>query len=456
MKLAIIDVQPNSSSIELQRQADEELDRLEQLDDEVFDYVLVCIKTHKIKEIEIERYIQIANDTQAKILYSDFREEKSDGTLQDHPVIEYQAGAIRDDFDFGAAILIHRDLFIEETDQYSGLYALRLFCQREYGPDSIFHIPEYLYIAKERPKPQRGERQFDYVDPRNVKIQKERETLACDYLSYMDALLPQHTQRIDFKLLETKFDIRITHEASVIIPVRNRERTIADAVRSALSQKARFNYNVIVIDNHSTDGTTEILRRLAEEDERVVHIIPYRHDLGIGGCWNLAIADNRCGRFAVQLDSDDTYKDETTLQQIVDCFWREEVAMVVGSYELTDFEGTPLPPGLIDHREWTEENGPNNALRINGFGAPRAFYAPLMREFGFPNVSYGEDYAVGLRISREYRIGRIYKSLYICRRWEGNSDSQLSQEKINAHNRYKDWLRTIEIEARAQLDKYEL
>jgi glycosyltransferase involved in cell wall biosynthesis len=232
-------------------------------------------------------------------------------------------------------------------------------------------------------------------------------------------------------------------EASVIIPVRNRVRTIEDAVRSALDQETNFKYNVIVVDNHSTDGTTDILNHF-HHNERLVHIIPERDDLGIGGCWDLAINHPKCGRFAVQLDSDDLYSGPDTLQKIVDKFYEEQCGMVIGSYRMTDFQLNTLPPGVIDHKEWTDENGHNNALRVNGLGAPRAFYTPLLRSIGMPNVSYGEDYAVGLAISRNYHIGRIYEPVYLCRRWEGNSDSSLSIEKLNANNTYKDSIRTRE------------
>ena len=241
-------------------------------------------------------------------------------------------------------------------------------------------------------------------------------------------------------------------EATVVIPVRNRERTIADAIRSVLAQVTDFPFNVIVVDNHSTDGTSALIDTFVHNGRPVVHLVPERTDLGIGGCWDLAVRDAHCGRFAVQLDSDDLYKDTNVLQTIVDAFHEQQCAMLIGSYELCDFALRPLPPGLIDHKEWTAANGMNNALRINGLGAPRCFYTPVIRQVGFPNVSYGEDYAVGLAISRRYRIGRIFDSLYLCRRWEGNSDAALSPDRVNANNRYKDFIRTVELKARIRQD----
>ena len=253
------------------------------------------------------------------------------------------------------------------------------------------------------------------------------------------------TQYGDIDFDEQEFDV----EASVVIPVFNRAKTIKDAVESALSQKASFPYNVIVVDNHSTDGTGDILAHLSKSHkDKLRVIVPNRRDLGIGGCWNEAINSEYCGRFAVQLDSDDLYSSPKTLQTVVDAFHEQKAAMVIGSYRMCDFELNTLPPGLIDHKEWTDDNGPNNALRINGLGAPRAFFTPLLRQVQFPNTSYGEDYALGLLFSRHYRIGRIFSELYLCRRWGGNSDAALSVEKINANNLYKDRLRTMELYAR--------
>jgi glycosyltransferase involved in cell wall biosynthesis len=207
-----------------------------------------------------------------------------------------------------------------------------------------------------------------------------------------------------------------------------------------------------VIDNHSTDGTTEMTSKFTETDDRVVHIIPERNDLGIGGCWNEGIFHEKCGKFAIQLDSDDLYIDNNVISRVVETFYGQKCAMVVGSYKMVNFNLEELPPGLIDHKEWTPGNGRNNALRINGLGAPRAFYTPVIRRIRVPNVSYGEDYAVGLAISRHYQIGRIYEPLYLCRRWEGNTDAALDINRANANNLYKDRLRTIELLARKQIN----
>ena len=319
---------------------------------------------------------------------------------------------------------------------FGAMYDLRLRMAKK------VHIGEYLYTEVETDLRKSGEKQFDYVNPRNREVQVEMEKICTAYLKRAGAYLAPETKHIDHQ--------HETPSVSVIIPVFNRVRTIADAVKSALSQECSFGYNVIVVDNHSTDGTAEILAGI--DDSRLIVVTPERGDLGIGGCWNLAVHDSRCGLYAVQLDSDDVYKDSTTLQKIVDVFENEGCAMVIGAYEMTDFDMKPLPPGIIDHKEWTEDNGKNNALRINGLGAPRAFYVPLLREINFPNVSYGEDYAVGLRISREYHIGRIYEPLYCCRRWEGNSDAALDITRVNANNLYKDSIRTWEFEARIALN----
>jgi glycosyltransferase involved in cell wall biosynthesis len=237
-------------------------------------------------------------------------------------------------------------------------------------------------------------------------------------------------------------------EVSVIIPVKNRVKTLTDAIKSVLKQITDFSFNLIIVDNYSDDGTAEIIKSFAEKDKRIHHIIPERKDLGIGGCWNEAVHNPKCGKFSVQLDSDDMYKDENTLQLIIDKFREEKVPMVIGSYVITDFNLEEIPPGIIDHREWTPDNGRNNALRINGLGAPRAFYTPVIRKIKIPNVSYGEDYAVGLAISRYYQIGRIFEPIYFCRRWEDNTDAQIDITKLNANNLYKDRLRTFEIFAR--------
>lgn len=383
----------------------------------------------------LERMVQYLERPDADMTYSDFNEIKG-GILQKHPVIDYQEGSLRDDFDFGSLLTFKRDAFRKaftstEDFQYAGLYYLRLRLK------SLIHIHEYLYTEMEMDVRKSGEKQFDYVDPRNRAVQIEMEKACTIFLKEVNALLPPQHRKVNFE--SQSFDM----EASVIIPVRNRVRTIEDAVRSALDQETNFKYNVIVVDNHSTDGTTDILNYF-HHNERLVHIIPERDDLGIGGCWDLAINHPNCGRFAVQLDSDDLYSGPDTLQKIVDKFYEEQCGMVIGSYRMTDFQLNTLPPGVIDHKEWTDENGHNNALRVNGLGAPRAFYTPLLRSIGMPNVSYGEDYAVGLAISRNYHIGRIYEPVYLCRRWEGNSDSSLSIEKLNANNTYKDSIRTRE------------
>ena len=395
----------------------------------------------------MERILRVASDSDASMVYADHYDLVG-GKRIPHPVIDYQTGSLRDDFDFGSLLLVKTPLLhtfamqAGESDyHHAGLYALRLFLSRH---GQLFHIDEKLYTEEETDLRASGVKQFDYVNPRNREVQIEMEHAATAHLEKIGAKIdPSYYRRPDFN--EQEFDV----EASVIIPVYNREKTICDAISSALSQKASFKYNVIVVDNHSNDHTTELLRGF--HDERLVHIIPERTDLGIGGCWNQAINDDRCGRFAVQLDSDDLYSSPKTLQQIVDAFYKQNAAMVIGSYRMCDFELNTLPPGLIDHQEWTDENGPNNALRINGLGAPRAFFTPLLRQIGFPNTSYGEDYALGLVFSRHYRIGRIFTELYLCRRWGGNSDAALSIERVNANNLYKDRLRTLEILARQQM-----
>lgn len=416
------------------------------------DYSLLLTKATPltIGMTTLERILRVAADADAAMLYSDHYSMEN-GEMRQHPAIDYQKGSIRDDFDFGSLILINSRLLREyaetQTDteelKHTGLYDLRLFLSRK---GEILHINEYLYTEEERDLRASGVKQFDYVNPANREVQIEMEQVATKHLDAIGALVDtSFYQCPDFN--EQDFPV----EASVIIPVRNREKTIIDAVTSALQQETGFEYNVIVVDNHSTDKTTELIGGV--KDDRLIHIIPERNDLGIGGCWNMAINDKRCGRFAVQLDSDDLYSSPHTLQTIVDTFKQQKAAMVIGSYRMCDFELNTLPPGLIAHKEWTDENGPNNALRINGLGAPRAFFTPLLRQIQFPNTSYGEDYALGLIFSRRYRIGRIFDELYLCRRWGGNSDAALSIEKINANNLYKDRLRTLEISARQQMLK---
>ena len=418
------------------------------------DYVLLQLKPVAVTlgAGALERMMAAASDTGAAMVYAD-RYEVKDGVVERHPVIDYQDGSLRDDFDFGSLLLIRTSLLHkyatsdrEANYRYAGFYDFRLFLSREGG---LFHLNEFLYTEEERDLRVSGEKQFDYVNPANREVQIEMEQACTAHLREVGALVDTtQYQEIDFD--EQIFDV----EASVVIPVFNRVKTIKDAVESALSQKTSFKYNVIVVDNHSTDGTSDILTSMLSCDDNKLHVIvPERKDLGIGGCWNEAIYSEYCGRFAVQLDSDDLYSSPKTLQTIVDAFYKQKAAMVIGSYRMCDFELNTLPPGLIAHKEWTDENGPNNALRINGLGAPRAFFTPLLRSIGFPNTSYGEDYALGLQFSRHYRIGRIFTELYLCRRWGGNSDAALSVEKINANNLYKDRLRTIELKARQQVQQ---
>ncbi len=428
------------------------------------EYVLLYLKSTPltIGYQAVERMLRVASDSNAAMLYSDHYSVEGGETVK-HPVNDYQMGSIRDDFDFGSVVLINGELLSRYESnltelKYGGWYDLRLFLSRV---GEIVHLNEYLYTEEELDLRASGEKQFDYVNPRNREVQIEMEQIATRHLQCIGAAIDTTSyEQPDFD--EQSFEM----EASVIIPVYNRAKTIKDAIMSALSQETEFPFNVIVVDNHSTDGTTNIIEDIKDSGKsenqgksgghRLVHLIPERRDLGIGGCWNLAINDDRCGRFAVQLDSDDLYSSPHTLQKIVDAFYQQQAAMIVGSYRMCDFELNTLPPGLIDHREWTDDNGPNNALRINGLGAPRAFFTPLVRQIKFPNTSYGEDYAMGLAFSRRYRIGRIYEELYLCRRWGGNSDAALSLDKINANNHYKDLLRTIEILARQQLAKGQL
>lgn len=397
----------------------------------------------------LPRMAQVASDSNAVMVYSDYRVRSAGGTLKHVPAIDYFEGSLRDDFDFGPLIMIEAGTLAEaikrvEWDyEYATWYALRLALSRL---GKILHLPETLYTAVETDSRTSGQKQFDYVDPRNRARQIEMEHACTEHLKAIGAYLPPVFEDADSS---GNFPV----EASVIIPVRNRVSTIADAVHSAMSQITDFNYNVIVIDNHSTDGTTQLLHELAEQYVNLHIIVPNFSDLGIGGCWDQGICSGLCGRYAVQLDSDDLYKGTDTLQRIIDVFRNDNCGMVIGSYELTDFNLNSIPPGLIDHREWTDDNGRNNALRINGLGAPRAFVTNLLREIRVPNTSYGEDYALGLAISRRYRIGRIYDSLYLCRRWDGNSDSNLDITRLNANNLYKDRLRTIEVEARKAINQ---
>jgi len=409
-------------------------------------YSLIYTKntTLEMGQYALERFAKIATDTEAGLVYSDYY-QVVDGVRSNHPVIDYQEGSLRDDFNFGSVLFYNSKRLRKAIDkmsveyQFAGLYDLRLKVSRK---AELFHINEYLYAEVETDTRKSGEKQFDYVDPKNRAVQIEMEQACTAHLKKIGAFLEPQFTKIEFS--ESNFPV----EASVIIPVRNRVKTIDDAIRSVLSQKANFEFNLIVVDNFSNDGTSEIIEEIAKTDPRLIHIIPERNDLGIGGCWNVGVDSELCGKFAIQLDSDDIYQDENTLQKIVDAFYVQNCAMVIGSYTMTNFAMETIPPGLIDHKEWTPENGRNNALRINGLGAPRAFYTPVLREIKVPNTSYGEDYALGLRISREYQIGRIYDSVYMCRRWDENSDAALDVVKMNGHNLYKDKIRTIELKAR--------
>ena len=413
------------------------------------DYVMICTRHTTIGwgNNTLERFLRVADDTDAVMVYADHY-KMVEGKMEKHPVIDYQSGSLRDDFDFGSLWCIKAQAladYIAQSDreeyQFAALYDLRLYLSRV---GEIFHLNEFLYSEAELDTRKSGEKQFDYVNPRNREVQIEMEKACTQHLGKVGALIDTTFYRQpDFG--EQDFE----YEASVIIPVFNREKTVADAVKSALGQKANFKFNVIVVNNHSTDRTGEILDELKADN--LIQIVPERTDLGIGGCWNEAIHSRFCGKFAVQLDSDDLYSSPKTLQKIVDAFYKQKAAMIIGSYRMCDFDLNTLPPGLIDHKEWTDENGCNNALRINGLGAPRAFFTPLVRQIQFPNTSYGEDYALGLAFSRRYRIGRIYDELYLCRRWGGNSDAALSVEKVNANNLYKDRLRTMELKARQHM-----
>ena len=416
-----------------------------------FLFLIICDREIILTDYSLNSMISFAESNNAGLVYSDFY-ESSGGTEEVHYLIDYQHGSIRDDFQFGNLILIStkelkkvsENLFsFRQKLNYSGLYDLRLSISRNASIKKL-HDPTYKSC---KIRNDLDNRLFEYVDPKNRSIQKEYEKVATHHLEEIGALIKADSIR------SIEFERNFKTEATVVIPVKNRAGTIQDAIKSALKQKAEFSFNVMVVDNHSDDGTTEIIKRNAASDKRVVHIIPKKRDLEIGGCWNEALSHRFCGKFAIQLDSDDLYSGDTALQKIVDKFYEEKCAMVIGSYRLTDFHLNEIPPGIVDHKEWTSENGPNNALRINGLGAPRAFYTPIAKEIKFPNVSYGEDYAMGLAISRQYRIGRIYEPVYLCRRWEGNTDASLSQEQENENNFYKDSLRTDEIKVRQQINK---
>lgn len=412
------------------------------------DHLLIAIDDREVSldYNAVHRLLQVAEQGDYPMVYSHYREVEADGSITMHPVIDYQQGSLRDDFDFGSVVCVSRrhiislhDHIFEKEYADGGWYALRL--ELSTIGEGFRMLPEYLYTVRKVDFRLSGAKQHDYVDPRNADYQKDMERTLTSFLKSRHALAPIFKKSVDIS------GGNFEYEASVVIPVRNRVRTIAEAVKSALGQKTDFPFNVIVVDNGSTDGTSEILASI--DDKRLKVITPSQEEnLQIGGCWNRAVNDRACGRFAVQLDSDDLYESDKTLQRIVDTFRKEHCAMVIGSYTMTDFNLNILPPGLIDHKEWTDSNGANNALRINGLGAPRAFFTPLLREIGFPNTSYGEDYAVALRICRDHKLARIFDSLYLCRRWEGNSDAALSVEKTNSNNYYKDFIRTVELRAR--------
>lgn len=395
-------------------------------------------------QFALERMVAVTENTGAGLMYADYYEIKED-VMTPHPVIDYQKGSLRDDFDFGFLLFFPAQVFknaaagINGEFSFAGLYDLRLQISQAYP---LVHLNEYLYSSIESDLRKSGEKMFDYVDPRNRAVQIEMEQAVTAHLKKIGGYLEPVFTPITFS--SQQFPV----EASVVIPVRNRVKTVADAIESILKQQTSFAFNLFVIDNHSTDGTTEIVAEYAKKDSRLIHLIPTRKDLGIGGCWNEAVHHSQAGKFVSQLDSDDLYKDENSLQRIVDQFYTENCAMVIGSYKMTNYQLQEIPPGVIDHKEWTPDNGRNNALRINGLGAPRAFYTPVLRQINIPNTSYGEDYAAALAISRHYQIGRIYEPVYLCRRWEGNTDASLTIPQINAHNFYKDKIRTIELEAR--------
>lgn len=420
-------------------------------------YALICFEPVKVKfgYQAIKRMVSVAESVAPAAVYAD-RYVIKNGQRVASPTMDFYYGSVRDDFDFGPVCLFSSSTikkYVEDCPaaeyKYAGWYDVHLFFLRRKRLESLFHIREYLYTEEAVDLRESGEKQFDYVDPRNREVQLEKEKIFTEHLKQIGAYIEPESI-VEVSVEKHLFD----KEATVIIPVRNRVKTIEDAVKSALMQRTSFEFNVMVVDNHSSDGTSDVVAKLAETDSRVLHIIPNRDDLGIGGCWALAFNDKRCGRFAVQLDSDDLYSSPDTLQKIVDKFYEEHCGMVIGSYRMCNFQLETLPPGLIDHREWTAENGHNNALRVNGLGAPRAFYTPLLRKIGMPNTSYGEDYAVGLSFCRKYKIGRIYEELYWCRRWEGNSDAALSPEQVNKNNIYKDSIRTMEIVDRCRLNDY--
>ena len=414
------------------------------------EYTLLYTKesTLQLGMFALERMVKIAGDTGALMVYADHF-QVVDGVKKNAPVITYQMGSLRDDFNFGSVMVYKSEALKEaqkqmDTDyKYAALYDLRLKVSQK---GDLVHINEFLYTEVENDNRRSGEKIFDYVDPKNRAVQIEMEQACTSHLKAIGGYLKPEFKKIEFDKGDFEF------EASVIIPVFNRIKTIEDAVKSVLMQKTNFKFNLIIVDNHSTDGTYEAIEKFAS-DPRLIHVVPERRDLGIGGCWNMGVHHPKCGKFAIQLDSDDVYSGQDTLQKIVDAFYEQNCAMVVGTYMMTNFNMEMIAPGIIDHKEWTPENGRNNALRINGLGAPRAFYTPVLRDVKVPNTSYGEDYALGLNISRDYQIGRLYDVLYHCRRWEDNSDASLDIVKMNAHNTYKDRIRTWELKARIAKNK---
>ncbi len=414
------------------------------------EYLLICdLNTDiDIDPFSLKRMVEVAVQTGYDWVYSDYYDEQGGEPLP-HPTIDYQEGSLRDGFDFGRLILLRTSAFRKAAKRvatgyrHAALYNLRLNISQQ---SKLFRINEFLYTCKEKTQESSEQVMFQYVDPANRTVQEEMERACTQHLKDIDAWLPPEV----VQEINLKGEI-FPYEASVIIPVRNRVKTIGHAINSALHQVTEFSYNIIIVDNHSTDGTTELIAEKVATNPDLFHIIPARNGLGIGGCWNEALHHDLCGRFAVQLDSDDLYAGPDTLQKIIDCFYENEAAMVIGSYRMVDFDLNEISPGIIDHREWTRNNGRNNALRVNGFGAPRAFYTPLIRNLHFPNVSYGEDYAVALAISRDYPVGRIYEPIYLCRRWGGNSDASLSIVQQNTYNLYKDRIRTIELLARKRM-----
>ena len=404
----------------------------------------------RLESSALERLLHVARDVRPGLMYSDFYEETENGDLREHPLVDYQLGSLRDGFDFGPLVLLSRRAINHvlthhgplDPGKSSGIYDLRLRISTLFP---IVRIPEFVYTTMASGRPNQQDRHFDYLRPEHRAAQIELERVLAAHLRRIGAFLDN-----PFRKAQARGRPKT---ASVIIPVRNRQPTIGDALTSALSQKVDFDFNIIVVDNHSTDDTSKIVRDFGRRNRRVIHLIPPQRDRLIGGCWNLAVHSRWCGTFAIQLDSDDVYDNTSALQTVVDRFDQEDCAMVVGAYRTTDLHLNDIPPGVVDHREWTPENGRNNLLRVNGLGAPRAFYAPLLREHPFPNVSYGEDYAIGLRVSREYAIGRIFEPIYVCRRWEGNSDAGLSIDVSNRYDTYKDRLRTLEILARQQKDR---